>query len=225
MLPSCALFSKFSSIGVLVLAALLLLLAASPARAQATFATITGVVTDSTSARIAGVEVAARQVETNYRYTVKSNETGAYNLPELREGHYVLTARAQGFKEYSASDITLAARDVRRIDIQLEVGDVSSTIEVSAGGGSLIETETARVADMKTSEVMQDLPTNPAQPDLGRVQHLYQRRKHDPLCRQPHRAGSLHAGWHQFWQRHRRGVLARGWFYGKLPGDAGRLGQ
>ena len=162
MLHSCALFSKFSSIAVL--AALYLLLAASAARAQATFGTITGVVTDSTSARIAGVEVVARQVETNYRYTATSNETGAYSLPELREGHYVLTARGQGFKEYTASDITLAARDVRRIDIQLEVGDVRSTIEVSAGGGSVIETETARVADMKTSEVMQDLPSNTRSP-------------------------------------------------------------
>jgi hypothetical protein len=154
----CALFSEFSSIAVL--AALFLLLAPSAARAQATFATITGVVTDSTSARIAGVEVVARQVETNYRSTATSNETGAYNLPQLREGHYVLTARGQGFKEYTASDITLVARDVRRIDIQLEVGDVRSTIEVSAGGGSLIETETARIADMKTSEVMQNLPSN-----------------------------------------------------------------
>ena len=104
----CALFSEFSSIAVL--AALFLLLAPSAARAQATFATITGVVTDSTSARIAGVEVVARQVETNYRSTATSNETGAYNLPQLREGNYVLTARGQGFKEYTASDITLGMK-------------------------------------------------------------------------------------------------------------------
>ena len=51
-----------------------------------------------------------------------------------------------GFKEFVAQHIQLAAQDLRRIDVRLELGSVKTSIEVVAGA-TLIETETARISD------------------------------------------------------------------------------
>ena len=127
--------------------------------AQTTFATITGSVTDSSGAVVAGVGVTATHVATNYRYSAVSNATGQYSIPQLREGAYEVRAQAQGFREVVVRDLQLAARDIRRVDLRLEVGTVESTVQVTAGA-TLIETETARIGDTRTSAAFKDLPLN-----------------------------------------------------------------
>jgi len=126
---------------------------------QTTFASITGVVMDSTGAAVPGATITATHTETNTRFTTRSNEVGNYNLAQLREGTYTLRAQAPGFKEFVAQNIVLVARDIRRVDITLEVGSVETTVEVTAGA-TLIETETARIADTKTATVLKTLPLN-----------------------------------------------------------------
>lgn len=51
---------------------------------QTTFATLTGTVTDSTGAVIAGTTVTATHVETNFQSSVTANEQGIYTLAQLR---------------------------------------------------------------------------------------------------------------------------------------------
>ncbi|MEX2260653.1 MAG: TonB-dependent receptor [Bryobacteraceae bacterium] len=129
------------------------------ALAQTTFATITGTVTDPTGAVIGGVTVIATHADTNSETRAESNEVGVFTLAQLREGTYTLRARGAGFKEYVAQKIVLVSRDYRRMDVQLEVGAVETTVEVQAGA-TLIETETARIADTKTAEIMKSIPLN-----------------------------------------------------------------
>src|SRR5262245_61378566 len=126
---------------------------------QTTFATITGTVTDSTGAVAPHVKVSATSLETNIKAETESNEAGVYTIPQLKEGVYTVRAVASGFKEFVAQDVTLVARDVRRVDIQLEVGTVGTTVEVSAGA-TLIETETARISDTKGAMELKTLPLN-----------------------------------------------------------------
>lgn len=126
---------------------------------QTTFATITGTVTDSSGAAVGNASISATNVETNITTTVQTNEVGIYTIAQLKEGTYSVKARAVGFKEFIAQDVVLVARDLRRLDISLDVGSVETTVEVSAGA-TLIETETARLADAKTAEVMKTLPLN-----------------------------------------------------------------
>ncbi len=127
--------------------------------AQTTFASITGTITDATGAAIPGVSVVAVHLESNYKYTAQSNATGAYTLAQLREGVYTVRVQAAGFKEFVASNVQLVSLDVRRIDVQLEVGSVDTHIEVTAGA-TLIETETARISDSKSSQQLNTLPLN-----------------------------------------------------------------
>ncbi|MBM3785590.1 MAG: TonB-dependent receptor [Acidobacteria bacterium] len=139
--------------------ALLLIGTACLGHAQTTFATITGNVTDSTGAAIAGASVSATHKDSNYRYNAQSNAGGNYSLAQLLEGEYTVTVQATGFKQFLVKDIRLVSMDVRRIDARLEVGAVETKIEVSAGA-TLIETETARISDSKDANQLKALPMN-----------------------------------------------------------------
>jgi hypothetical protein len=77
------------------------LIFSAAARAQTTFATITGTVTDSTGAVVAGVTVTATHAETNTETRTVSNESGVFTLAQLREGTYNLHARGAGLKNIS----------------------------------------------------------------------------------------------------------------------------
>jgi hypothetical protein len=125
--------------------------------AQSTFATLTGAVTDPSGGAVTGATVEAVKLETNFRFRTQSNEFGQYNLPNLPDGAYRLTVTASGFQEFKAEGILLAGRDVRRVDVPLAVGSVGTIVEVE-GGATLIETETARIADTKDRETLRALP-------------------------------------------------------------------
>jgi hypothetical protein len=135
------------------------LLLCGAAWSQTTFASITGTVTDSTGAVAPRVKVSATNVGTNIKTEVLSNEAGVYTVPQLKEGTYTVRAEAAGFKDFVAQDVTLVSRDVRRLDIQLQVGAIGTTVEVS-GGATLIETETARISDTKGAMELKTLPLN-----------------------------------------------------------------
>ena len=136
-----------------------LLLSSLPGLAQTTFATITGTVTDATGSVIPNITVSATHVATNIATTAPSNDAGVYTLPQLKEGEYRVSAKGPGFKEFVAQGIVLAARDYRRVDVRLEVGAVETVVEVQ-GGATLIETETARISDTKTADLMKTIPLN-----------------------------------------------------------------
>jgi hypothetical protein len=106
--------------------------------AQTTFATITGTVTDGSGAVVPNAKISAANIATGVVISGASNGAGAYTLPQLKEGTYSVTATASGFNPFKADNIVLVARDVRRIDVVLQVGTTSTTIEVTAGA-SVIE--------------------------------------------------------------------------------------
>jgi len=137
----------------------LLILLAVSTFGQTTFATLTGTVTDPGGAVVPGANLTATHVESNYRYTAASNDSGNYTIPQLREGAYTLRVQSPGFKESLVQKITLVSLDVRRVNITLEIGAVDTRVEVFASA-SLIETETARISDSKGANALKTLPMN-----------------------------------------------------------------
>jgi hypothetical protein len=129
---------------------------------QTTFATLTGLITDSAGAVVPGATVKATHVLSNYEYSTVTNASGHYTLSQLREGEYVLRVLLPGFKEFLAQNIRLAAQDLRRIDVPLEVGAIETSVRVSAGA-TLIETETPRISDSKDARALKVLPLNTRQ--------------------------------------------------------------
>src|SRR6059036_2337632 len=137
----------------------LLLVMAPAADSQTISATITGSVTDATGSVIPNVSVTATNKLTGIKTATKSNDAGIFTLAQLNDGTYSVTAEAAGFRTFNLQNITLQARDVRRVDIKLEVGAVNTAIEVM-GGATLIETETPRISNTQTSLVLNTIPLN-----------------------------------------------------------------
>src|SRR5579883_1671504 len=94
---------------LLTLSALILSTLAAPA--QDTRGTITGHVTDSSGALVAGAEVRATNRQTNTVTSAKSNEAGVYTLPYLLPGTYDLNATFTGFKQTDRKGIEVRVND------------------------------------------------------------------------------------------------------------------
>jgi hypothetical protein len=146
---------------VLAAALSLILVTLTPAAiaAQTTFATITGTVTDSSGAVIRGAAVTATNVETSVATKTTTNDDGVYTVGQLREGPYLLSITAPGFREFIATDVVLVTRDLRRIDGVLQTGSFEAAVKVTAGS-TPIELETARVSDVRTAHQLRTLPLN-----------------------------------------------------------------
>ncbi len=135
----------------------LLSLVASLAFGQGATASITGTVTDPSGAVVAGVAIEARNAETGAVYQAASTSAGNYTVPGLPVGTYVLSAKAAGFKTYTHQNLALAAAQVLREDIPLEVGAATDTVTVSAEA-SLLKTDSTELAHNVTLEQLDDLP-------------------------------------------------------------------
>src|SRR5690348_14598193 len=129
------------------------------AAAQTTFATITGMVTDPQGAAISGAQVTATLLSSNYEYKTRSNELGYYTLGQLLQGEYTLRVESPGFGSTLIKDILLTAQEQRRVDVQLNVSAVATTVEVNASAATL-ETESARISDTKLATQIKNLPLN-----------------------------------------------------------------
>src|SRR5438093_7995017 len=126
--------------------------------AQAT-AQISGTVQDSSGAVLPGAEVTATQTETGISRMTVTNETGHYILPNLPLGPYKLEASLPGFRSFVRTGIILQVNSNPTINVVLQVGQVSETVEVQANAG-LVETRSLSVGSvMETTRIM-ELPLN-----------------------------------------------------------------
>ncbi len=125
--------------------------------AQSDRGSITGTVSDSSGAAIPGVVVKATQTATNFSREVTTTDTGNYTIPELPAGVYTLSITHSGFKAYARSGITVAVSQVVGVDVILEVGALTETIEVHADA-SLLRTENAELSTTVTNTYITNLP-------------------------------------------------------------------
>ena len=119
--------------------------------------TITGTITDPSGLVIAGATVQARSADTGAIYSAASTSAGNYAIANLPVGTYTVTATAAGFKTYTHANLALAATQVLREDIHLEVGTATETVTVQAEA-TLLKTESGDLSSNVTLEQMQDLP-------------------------------------------------------------------
>src|SRR5262245_134055 len=115
-------------------------------RAQAT-AQLSGTIADPTGALLPGVEISATNTATNTTRTTVSNETGSYVLPNLPLGPYTLEATLAGFSVFAQRGIVLQVGDDKVINVVLQVGQVTETIEVQADA-LLVETRNTGIGQV-----------------------------------------------------------------------------
>ncbi len=122
-------------------------------------ANITGSVTDSTGAAVAGAKIVVISVERGTTSEAVSNDSGLYLLQFLQPGNYNLSAEKEGFKKFVREGISLIAADKVSIDIPLTVGAVSESVSVTSEA-PLLQTESAARATTVENRIVENLPTN-----------------------------------------------------------------
>lgn len=130
----------------------------TPAWSQ-TYGEISGEVRDATGAVIAGAQITLTNVATNAVRQAVSNEAGIYSFPAIPPGVYTLRAEKTGFKTFTRSNIEIQVQQSARIDIELAVGQVTESIEVSASA-ALLSTENATVGTVIENKRIVELPLN-----------------------------------------------------------------
>jgi len=141
----------------LVRALLILIPAAYAMQAQEGRGSITGRVVDSSGAVVAGVEVRVRNAETGAAASARSNESGNYTVLYLLPGAYDLSAEFAGFKKMEKRGIEIRVNDVLNVNVQLEVGSATDTVEVK-GGTPLLESSNVSIGQVMDQHRIENLP-------------------------------------------------------------------
>jgi Carboxypeptidase regulatory-like domain len=150
---------KFASHALSVfLMALCVFMAANWASAQVNTADILGTVTDAGGAVIPNVKVTVVNSATNDTKTTTTGSNGDYIFNLMIPGQYTLTVEAPSFKKATVN-LAVSAGDRARSNVQLQVGDVTQTVEVAAQTPAL-QTDSATLSTIVAAQSVQDLPLN-----------------------------------------------------------------
>jgi carboxypeptidase family protein len=132
---------------------------APPVLAQTVTATLTGTVADQSGAAIKGVKVTATNEATRVEYTTETNEQGIYAIAPLPVGKYVVRAESDRFKSVATNPVTLESGQIARVNLQLELGQVTETIKVEAVA-PILQTDSSSVGEVISSSTIEALPLN-----------------------------------------------------------------
>ena len=138
--------------------AILMLLVAMPVGAQLNSAvrgSLGGVVFDANGAVLPNADLTITGPQGTY--AVKSDSTGRYLVQDLVPGSYNVKVEAKGFKTYVSQRNLLVAGATSTLDVHLQVGEVTETVQVEAGAVQ-IDTESTALTTPLTDQLYQSLP-------------------------------------------------------------------
>jgi Carboxypeptidase regulatory-like domain len=139
---------------------LLVALAAFSVAGQTIFGRISGTVSDSSGALVPSASVTVTNSATNLVRTATTDDNGFYTVTNLPVGSYSVTVERQGFKKANQTDNILAADTRVTVNIVLETGSVSETVEVSTAAGETVNTTSGELARVVDRRQVQNLALN-----------------------------------------------------------------
>jgi hypothetical protein len=134
-----------------------LLLASASLFAQDSRGSISGVVTDAQAAGIPKAKVVITNIETGVDTVLHTNERGAYVAPLLLPGQYRVAAEQEGFKRATRDGVSLSVNDSLQIDIKLDVGSVTETVNVT-DSAPLVEATGGNMGMLVSTRELTELP-------------------------------------------------------------------
>ena len=137
----------------------LTLAAPTGVRAQTFRGGVQGAVTDTTGAALPGADVTATNEATGLARSAVSDAEGNYFLSELPPGAYSVTAALSGFTTQTVSGVRVEVSQNQRVDIRLAVGQLTQTVQVSAGA-ALVDATHNTQGDTIRGEQAARLPVN-----------------------------------------------------------------
>jgi hypothetical protein len=120
-------------------------------------AQISGVVADPSGAAVAGARVSATETDKQLVRTTSTDNQGLYVLPDLPVGPYEIQVTANGFKSYTQSGIILEVGNHVQINVAMELGSLTESVNVTAAA-AMLETRENSVSQVVDQARIADLP-------------------------------------------------------------------
>ena len=148
-------------------AILLLALWSSTGWGQTFFGSIAGTVLDASGAAVPAATVTLTNIGTSEKRTLESDSSGSYRFVNLVPTGYRLEAEKSGFKHFTREPIVVQVQNALTVDIAMEVGAVTQTVEVTAQT-PLLQSQTSDLGQVVSGRSVTDMPLTIA-PRLGKV--------------------------------------------------------
>src|SRR5215470_7800680 len=130
---------------------------------QNVYGTIAGTVTDSSGAAIADANVTLTNLGTSEKHSIQSDASGNYTFVNILPGRYKLEGEKSGFKKFVRQPIIVEVESGLKVDITLQVGAQTETVEVSAEA-PLLQPETNSLGQVVEQRSVTELPLNGRNP-------------------------------------------------------------
>lgn len=140
---------------VFVLSALLSL--SGLAAAQVLYGSVVGNVTDPSAAAIPGATIRLTNNRTGITSQGTADSSGGFLFNNVQSGSYSLECAAEGFNGFRRESIEVPSNEVVRVDVSLQLGEVSETVIVT-GESPILQTDRSDVRKEMTSQDLNNLP-------------------------------------------------------------------
>jgi hypothetical protein len=124
---------------------------------QSFTAALRGTITDASGAAVPSAKINVIESERNVSHPTVADPSGRYFLTALPPGPYSMTVEAPGFKKFQAQAFQLVVQQQATIDVRLEVGDVSSVVNVEETA-PLLNTTNASLGQVVDNKYMVSMP-------------------------------------------------------------------
>ncbi len=129
----------------------------SRAYGQVLYGSMVGTVTDPSGAVVPNSAITVTDVGTQQTRSDTTDGSGRFSITNLPPGTYTVKAVTSGFRELDQSNITVTPNTVTRVDLQLQVGEASEKVNVSAQAVEL-QTDKADTHTEITGKAVETLP-------------------------------------------------------------------
>ncbi len=127
--------------------------------ADASSASLSVTVTDTSGAVIPNAHLVVRNSTTSQEQQSESGKSGAATFPFLKPGRYQLTVSKEAFADVVVDNIMLSVGDDRHLQLVLKVGSAAQTVTVD-GSGLTLNTTDASVGTMIDRKFVENIPLN-----------------------------------------------------------------
>jgi hypothetical protein len=117
-------------------------------------------VVDPSGAVVAGSKLVLIQVETNIKQESVTDTLGNALFPQLKPGLYQLDVSASGFNPQTITDVRIQVGQRARVDVKMQVGQLTESVTVSAAGATLLNSESAALGQVLEQKPIVELPLN-----------------------------------------------------------------
>ena len=128
-------------------------------KAQTSYGSVVGTVTDAAGALMAGAQVRLTNKETNAEQKAVTSSAGTYTFINLNPGSYSVTVSQPGFKASTTDQVDVQIGGTTRADLTLVIGDVTQSITIT-GATADLQTDNASLGGVIEGRQVQEAPLN-----------------------------------------------------------------